>query len=317
MTSETSAPATVIVPTYNGERYLAATLDSLAAQTPTPPAVVVVDDGSSDGSVEIARSHDAVAQVLQQPNLGVAVARNRGLAMATTPWVAFLDQDDLWHEERLATMLDVAAVADAPAVATTESRFALDSDREALEAVSDGRETWPEAWIAAGDEPALVRGSIAGASGEVSQLTLDRLLEGAAMLTTTVLYRREVAISAGGCAPHARALDDHVLNLNVARIGGPIPRIDSRQLLYRVHSRSTTTVSPMVAPFLSTQAAVRLGGVFPREHRAGANVEHLLYGLARSDATAAEQLALLLLTVPRGRRARWLRRWATRRVGLR
>ncbi|MFN3866113.1 MAG: glycosyltransferase family A protein [Demequina sp.] len=317
MSIDSGARATVIVPTYNGERYLRATLDSLAAQTAGVLDVIVVDDGSEDESVAIARAHGAVTEVLEQPHHGVAVARNRGLAAASTPWVGFLDQDDLWHQDRVATMLQLAADTGAHAVATTESRFALERDRPALEAMSDGREAWPEAWVNEGQEAALATAEIDGASGDVTPLTLARLLEGAAMLTTAVLYRREVAISAGGCAPHARALDDHLLNLNVARIAGPIPRIDSKQLLYRVHSQSTTTRSPMSAPFLATQAAVRLGGMFPDEPRIGPNVEHLLYGLARSDAKTSDQLALLLLTVPPGSRRRWLRRWAVRRIGLR
>ncbi len=108
-----------------------------------------------------------------------------------------------------------------------------------------------------------------------------------------------------------------MLNVNVARIAGPIPRIDSQELLYRVHPSSTSTVSPMVGPFLSTQAALRLGGVFPRDISGGPNVDHLLFGLARSDLKAPEQLALLILSTRPRTRARWLMRWLTRRLGLR
>lgn len=312
-----SATVTVVVPTYNGSALIGHTLDSLLAQSYPHLEVIVVDDGSADDTVAVASAHHVGARVITQRNHGVAVARNRGLAAASGEWVAFIDQDDLWHSGRVQTLIGLAGKTGAEAVATTESRFARTADREALKRVGDGRDSWPTIWIDEGEEAELVTAPIHGVTGEVSELTLDRLLEGAAMLTTTVMYKRELAISAGGCAPHARALDDHVLNVNVARIAGAIPRIDSGELLYRVHPSSTSTVSPMAGPFLSTQAAIRLGGVFPREVRGGPNVDHLLYGLAKSDLTVSEQLALLVLSTGRRTRARWLLRWLTRRTGVR
>lgn len=312
-----SDTVTVVVPAYNGAHLIEHTLDSLLAQRHPRVEVIVVDDGSTDNTLEVVRNHPVGATVIEQGNRGVAVARNRGLAEASGKWVAFLDQDDLWQQDRLTTLLALAAKTGAAAVATTESRFARETDRSLLREVGDGRDSWPNIWIEEGAERDMVRSPVEQATGEITEITLERLLEGAAMLTTAVMYDRKLAISAGGCAPHARALDDHVLNVNVARIAGAIPRIDSGELLYRVHPSSTSTVSPMVGPFLSTQAAIRLGGVFPPEVRSGPNVDHLLYGLARSELKASEQLALLVLATGRGSRARWLRRWLIRRLGLR
>jgi glycosyltransferase involved in cell wall biosynthesis len=312
-----SSTVTVVIPTFNGAPFIDAALDSVAAQTYPGVECIVIDDGSSDETVDRARSHPIGARVVEQEHFGVAVARNRGLAIANSDWVGFLDQDDLWQEDRIATLLTLAEDTGSAAVATTESRFAYESDRGALANVGDGRESWPGAWIADGAESDLVGKTPPGATSEVQLITLDRFLEGAAMLTTAVLYDRQTAISAGGCAPHARALDDHVLNVNVARIAGPIPRIDSRQLLYRVHSKSTSTVSPMVAPFLSTQASIRLGGVFSSGYTMGPNLEHLLFNLAKSELSWPEQLALLTLSVPPKARPTWLKRWVARRLGIR
>lgn len=307
---------TVVVPTYNGARYLTRTLDSLAAQTYPRVEVIVIDDGSTDSSAEIARTHRVQPKVLTQVNRGVAVARNRGLAVAEGSWVAFLDQDDLWHSHRVETLLRLADQTGAQAVATTETPFAYESQRAALERVGDGRDAWVT-WVPDGGESLLTEGEVSQATGAVEEIGLERFLKGAAMVTTSVMYDRELAISAGGCAPHARALDDHVLNLNVARLIGEIPRIDSKEVFYRVHADSATTVSPMVAPFLSTQAAVRLGGVFPSDHHLGPNVEHLLFGVAHAELGIADKLGLLLLTTPRSSRARWLVRWGARQIGLR
>lgn len=306
----------VVVPTYNGERYLRHTLDSLAAQTYEALEVIVVDDGSTDDSRGIARSHACEPRVVAQQNKGVAVARNRGMAVASGEWIAFLDQDDLWHRDRLATLIDLATRTGSGAVATTETPFAYGSQKAELENVGDGRDAWVR-WIEAGSEGELTAAPVPGASRDVESIPLERLLQGAAMITTSAMYRRELAISAGGCAPHARALDDHMLNLNVARLIGAIPRIDSGELFYRVHAGSTTTVSPMVGPFLSSQGAVRLGGVFPREHYTGPNLEHLLFGVAASDLAISEKLALIVLNTPRKGRARWIMRWVARELGIR
>jgi glycosyltransferase involved in cell wall biosynthesis len=302
---------TVVVPTYNGGRFLDATLRSLGAQTYGNLEVVVVDDGSTDDTLDVARASDVPTEIVVQENLGVAVARNRGLARARGHWVGFIDQDDLWRRDRIRNLLTYATSHGVRAVASTEHPFALTADRDALRAVGDGRDLWPKEWIDEGGEDALVYAA-SPAPGPTEQIGVDRLMEGAAMLTTSVLYERDTALAAGGFAPHARALDDHILNLNVARIAGHIHRIDTTDLLYRVHPASTSTVSPMAAPVLSAMASIRLGGIFPPERRIGPNIDHLLYALPDSAMSMADQLALLALTVPPGSRARWTARWAKR-----
>ncbi len=91
----------VVVPVHRGEPFLAAALASVAAQTHPAVEVIVVDDGSPDGSAEIAAAWSGV-RLLRQANLGVAAARNAGLALARGSLVAFLDQDDEWAPGRLA-----------------------------------------------------------------------------------------------------------------------------------------------------------------------------------------------------------------------
>jgi glycosyltransferase involved in cell wall biosynthesis len=90
-----------IVPVYNGEAYLGAALDSILAQTWRPLEIIVVDDGSTDGSAAVAETYGAIVRVIRQANAGCAAARNAGLAAATGEFVAFLDADDVWHPEKL------------------------------------------------------------------------------------------------------------------------------------------------------------------------------------------------------------------------
>jgi len=90
----------VIIPVYNGARYLRAALESVFAQTYRPFEVIVVDDGSVDDSGDIAQSFPEV-RYLRQENQGVAAARNNAIDAARGEFFAFLDQDDLWTPEKL------------------------------------------------------------------------------------------------------------------------------------------------------------------------------------------------------------------------
>ena len=101
-----------IVPVHNGERYLGAALESIFAQRYEPLEVIVVDDGSRDGSVAVAAQF--AVRLVRQENRGVAAARNRGLAEARGDLLAFLDQDDAWPPGKLDTQ--VAFLAANPAV---------------------------------------------------------------------------------------------------------------------------------------------------------------------------------------------------------
>ena len=105
----------VVIPLYNGARWIRQTLDAVVAQTHRPREVVVVDDGSTDGSAEIARSVPGVRMV-ENPGRGANPARRHGQGLTTAPLLAFLDQDDLWHPDHLLLLATaLAADPDAPA----------------------------------------------------------------------------------------------------------------------------------------------------------------------------------------------------------
>lgn len=98
------SPISVITPVFNGERYLAAALQSIHAQTLSPAEVIVVNDGSSDRSADIASSFEST-RLLNIPHAGVGVARNQGVRAATGTLLAFLDADDLWLPHALESLL--------------------------------------------------------------------------------------------------------------------------------------------------------------------------------------------------------------------
>ncbi|GAB5480145.1 MAG: glycosyltransferase [Marinobacter nauticus] len=96
-----------VIPCFNREAMLPAVLDSIAAQTLPVDDIIIVDDGSRDQSVQVAKDwatrHPQIAvQVLVQPvNQGANAARNRGFRASQSDWIAFLDSDDLWHPDKL------------------------------------------------------------------------------------------------------------------------------------------------------------------------------------------------------------------------
>lgn len=94
-----------IVPVFNGERYLRETLDSMLAQTYQPLEIIVVDDGSTDGTGEVIAGYGDNVLYLRQDNAGPAVARNLGINAAQGEFISFLDADDLWHPEKSALQM--------------------------------------------------------------------------------------------------------------------------------------------------------------------------------------------------------------------
>jgi glycosyltransferase involved in cell wall biosynthesis len=94
----------VIIPIYNGEAYLAEAIDSVLAQDYRRLEVIIVDDGSNDGSPAIAKRY-ALAKYCRQEHSGLGTALNRGIQAASGELLAFLDADDLWAKDKLSRQL--------------------------------------------------------------------------------------------------------------------------------------------------------------------------------------------------------------------
>jgi glycosyltransferase involved in cell wall biosynthesis len=109
----------VIIPTYNYEKYIAAALDSVFAQTYRPIEVIVVDDGSTDKSAEIISTYPEV-RYFYQSNQGPAIARNVAISNANGEFIAFLDADDQWQPDKLS--IQIAYMIDNPDIDMTTTK---------------------------------------------------------------------------------------------------------------------------------------------------------------------------------------------------
>jgi len=111
----------VIIPVYNGERFLAEAIQSVLAQTLPPDEIIVVDDGSTDSTAQVVAglSRTALAPIryVYQANRGPSAARNQGLRLAQGDVIAFLDADDCWPEHKLAVQMAHLAASPAAGMA--------------------------------------------------------------------------------------------------------------------------------------------------------------------------------------------------------
>jgi len=99
----------VVIPCFNAEEYIGSAIESALAQTRAPAEVLVIDDRSSDGSVDVIRSFDGVRLLENPVNMGNGLVRNRAIFEAQGDLIAFLDADDVWlphHLETVAGLLD-------------------------------------------------------------------------------------------------------------------------------------------------------------------------------------------------------------------
>ena len=91
----------VVIPTFNRRAALGRALDSVCTQRYLPHEVIVVDDGSTDGTASFVRANYPNVALIEQENRGVSAARNAAITISSGDWIAFLDSDDRWHADKL------------------------------------------------------------------------------------------------------------------------------------------------------------------------------------------------------------------------
>ncbi len=192
----TPLPVAVVIPAYNAERFVDEALESVQRQTAPPAEVIVVDDGSTDQTAAIARARGVT--VLTQQKLGPSAARNTAIRLTHQPWIAFLDADDVWEPQKLATQwLAVQAWPDIGGVFTDFTEFDARGPI-AGPFLSRKAHYWPLKRTESA--PGVMRCD--------AESFRQQFLDGNFIAPSTMLVRRDLLLRAGLFDPALRHLED-------------------------------------------------------------------------------------------------------------
>jgi glycosyltransferase involved in cell wall biosynthesis len=131
----------VIIPNYNYEKFIAATIESVLSQTYENIEIIVVDDGSKDNSLKVLERFGEKLRVIQQKNAGVSAARNNGVQNSTGEFIAFLDADDIWLPEKLQRQIE-RFNADSEVGLVHCSMTLIDPQDQPIDENRNGQEGW-------------------------------------------------------------------------------------------------------------------------------------------------------------------------------
>lgn len=209
------APVSVIIPCYRCAATLERAVASVAAQSQVPAEVILVDDCSGDGTRAILQTIASqyapgwVRTVLLDQNMGAASARNAGWAIATQPYIAFLDSDDAWHSEKI--------------------RFQLQHMQSHPDVVLCGHAHKILSTMAMPDWPLQSPG------GPTSSRRISKwsLLLSNRFVTPSIMLKRDIPQR---FEQHQRYMEDHMLWLNIVCAGARVDRLE--QPLAAIYKRS-------------------------------------------------------------------------------
>ncbi len=214
--SATAPLVSVIMPVYNCADYIRQALQSVLEQTYTNIELVIVDDGSTDGSASIARGLAPHAKIIVQPNGGVSTARNRGILASKGELVAFLDADDWWAPTIVEKM--VATAAEHPECGCVYTDFTHVIDGDVVGSRLSELPECPESQV------------------------YERLAAGNFIHMSAAMVRREALSYSGLFDPAIRSAEDYDLWLRLARWEEfrCVPEVLS---FYRLHGNNSVVSS--------------------------------------------------------------------------
>jgi len=265
----------MIVPLYNGERFLDAALDSVAAQTFGDFECICIDDGGKDRSAEIVgrrAASDPRFRLVRQENVGVATTRNRGIDLARGEYVAFLDQDDLLHPQFLEFLLAAIRRHDADMAACRSQDFFSDDgpgDRLAPVAPCDGSDDY--------------------ASREPMEDYLYRTSSTPLMHSVWARLYRKSSIAGCRFPDGMYGADDYVFTMRTLSAASSFCAVPSTLHFHRSHQDNVTSAMPM-RYILSMLDGVELVA----EELFGGAGKHPLSDYARAAAKHIQHWGILL-----------------------
>ncbi len=237
----------VVIPNFNYSKYLPEAIDSVLAQTYPNIEIIVVDDGSTDNSIDILQNYDGKIRVIQQTNSGVSVARNRGVSESRGRFIAFLDADDSWLPRKIERQIE---------------RFSTEKD---LGLVHVGvNET-----DAVGNTLKIRRDGMEGAISHELLLLRSAVLGGGSGL----MVPRDVYDEVGGFDPKLSTSADWELFYRIAS-RYPIGFVSDTLVNYRMHG---TNMHGNI-PRMQSELLYAFGKIFRDEDRAIQSIKRKSYG---------------------------------------
>lgn len=227
----------VIVPAYNSAATLARAVDSVIVQSYPAHEIIVVDDGSTDATAEVARGYGEAVRLLQQANAGVAAARNAGARAATGDWLAFLDADDWYVPDRLRLHADW--IDEHPALDFLTGDYEYCDAAGVLLGTSMAQHPAGQAVLARAMGAVRV---VMEAPGEIESYVTDHFGD-----THTLSVPRATFLALGGYPAGFKVCEDVHFLVRLTANSHRIGVICAPLGVYVIHSGSATRSDPLVA----------------------------------------------------------------------
>jgi glycosyltransferase involved in cell wall biosynthesis len=225
----TGEPLSVVIPCFNAARYIATAIRSVLEQQWPDLEIIVVDDGSTDGSADLVSAGFPQIRVIRQANKGAAEARNLGIRQARGTWIAFIDADDFWLPGKL--LAQAHLLRSDPTARMAYAAWQVWHGEAPSPCASDHA-----ALLAGADDPARW-------SGPSGWIYPDLLLD-CALWTSTVVAHRSLFEEIGVFDTGLRVGEDYDLWLRASRVT-PILRVNRPCAIYRAHAASITHAAPL------------------------------------------------------------------------
>ena len=283
----------VVIPAFNSAATLARAIESVRAQSWPAHEIIVIDDGSTDATAEVARQFGDAVRLIRQRNSGVSVARNAGAAAASGDWLAFLDADDWYAPDRI--RLHAEWIAEDAALDCLTGDYEYRDDAGGLIGTSMAQHEAGRMMLAKAAGAARV---VMETPAEIAAFVADHFGD-----THTLSVPRERFIQLGGYPTGYKVCEDvHFLTRLVAtsrRIGVVCQSLG----VYVIHGGSATRRDPVAAQRENVRTLLdlaRLAQNFPAAVREGvaARMQHARYNLACALHRNGQRIAAIRAVLP-------------------
>ncbi len=243
----------VIIAVYNGEKTIARAIESVLSQSYPAQEIIIIDDGSTDNTKTQVQQFDRRLTYYYQKNAGVSAARNKGVELADSEWVCFLDADDWYYENRLQYYAEL--IANHPAVDFVTGNFDyIDETGQLLRQSMPSTIAGKKILSRAGDQKSFIM------EGEL----INDFIEQHFGDTHTLTLKKTDFLILGGYPVGVAVCEDVNFLIRLCAISQKIGVITEPVAAYYIHQNSATRSDPLRAQQQSVDSLIRLKSVIKR-----------------------------------------------------